>query len=331
MSNGKVTISDIAKELNVSIVSVSRALAEQPGVSDELKKKITEKAGEMGYTKNKKNEQLKILILYQQAQAQISGSSNISYKLQCLGKTLQEFNAYYHIEFIDRIPQESLTLPYILAQGFHFDGAILIGCFGMQYVALIKEKIKQMLFFTGYSPSYDFDCIWYDFKHAGYKACEYLLRNGHRQIGFIGHKPLYRNSEKLAGIMTALEAQQLPFNPRLVIDPDTAYQKNLLELINGQNAPTAFICDYDLTALELIQFLHANRIKVPADLSVIGSGNTEISHLAIPALTTIDVNIGYACKVAVETLVKRINFPDLPYQNIAILSNFIERDSVRKY
>ena len=63
---------------------------------------------------------------------------------------------------------------------------------------------------------------------------------------------------------------------------------------------------------------------------MIGSGNTEISSLTIPALTTLELNIDYSCETAVELLLKRINNPDKPYENIAINSQLIERESVNK-
>lgn len=330
MANGKTTISEIASALGVSIVSVSRALSEQPGVSEELKNKILEKARELGYIRNKKTEQPKILVLYQQTDSQISGSSNIGDKLQSIGMALQVVNAYYHIEFIDKSSQNNKAMPYNLTQGHSFDGAILIGNFNVEYANLIKEKIKYILFFTNYSPSSHFDCVWYDFNRAGYQACQYLIQNGHREIGFFGNKALFRNTQKIFGITDALKEHQLPCNQRLFVDYSENYQESILELVKSQNPPTAFICDYDLTALELIKILHPSDIKVPQDISIIGSGNTEISNLSIPALTTFDVNIQYACQVAIETLFKRINCPEKPYENIAILSDLVERDSVKK-
>lgn len=330
MSNRKITLSEIANALGVSIVSVSRALSEQPGVSEELKNKIIEKANELGYFRNKKCDQLKVLVLYQQTDSQISGGSNISEKLQNIAKALQAVNAYYHIEFVSKSSQNTKIMPYNLTQGNHFDGAILIGNFDLEYVNIIKEKIRHILFFTNYTPVYHFDSVWYDFNRSGYQACQYLIQNGHREIGFFGNNALFRNTQKVFGISVALKENQIPFNQKLIVDSDENYQQTIQELLKSKNPPTAFICDYDLTALELIKFLHTLGIIVPQDISIIGSGNTEISQLSIPALTTFDVKIEYACDVAVATLLKRINCPEKPYENIAILSDLIERDSVRK-
>jgi len=69
---------------------------------------------------------------------------------------------------------------------------------------------------------------------------------------------------------------------------------------------------------------------VPDDVSVIGSGNTEMSSLCIPALTTLEMHIDYACEMAVELLLKRFDRPEKPDESILINSTLIERESVRQ-
>lgn len=329
MKSGKITISDIADTLGISAVSISRALSGQPGVGEELKHKIIKKAKEMGYTKTKKNSQVRILVLYQHPSHPLD-SSNLTHKLQGIEKALQSVNAFYHMEFVDKTSVDKGVIPYNLTQGYGFDGVILIGKFSLEYANLIKEKINQLLFFTGYSPSYNSDCVWYNFSHAGYITCEYLIKKGHQRIGFVGNPKIFRNAERILGISAALEDYKLQMNPEFFGDLDENYLKNIRELIHTKSTPTALICDRDFTAFELIKLLYENDIKVPQDISIIGSGNTDMASLSIPALTTLDLNIEYSCAVAVTTLLKRISHPDKPYQYIGVLSNLVERDSVRR-
>ena len=110
---------------------------------------------------------------------------------------------------------------------------------------------------------------------------------------------------------------------------EESFEEKVTELISRKDAPTAIICQWDYTAIKLIKFLYEKGIKVPEDISVIGSGNTEMSSLSIPALTTLELNIDYACEVAVELLLKRINKPHKPYENITINSILVERDSIK--
>ncbi|MDR3594974.1 LacI family DNA-binding transcriptional regulator [Clostridium sp.] len=328
MKSDKVKISDIAKVLEVSTISVSRALSGQAGVSDELRNKIICKAKEMGYFKVKSNHDIKILVLHQKPFVQ--DTSNYSHMVQGIERAIQKSGCEYDLEFVDKDHQDELYLPYKIQKGIHFDGIIFIGRFKNEYVNFISNKIKNQVFYTGYSPSFDCDSVWYNFNNGGYKQCEHLIKNGHTQIGFLGNSSVYKNKEKVIGITSALEDYELEVREEFFIYEEN-FEEKILSLINSKDSPTAMICQWDYTAIKLIKFLYENGIKVPNDISVIGSGNTEMSSLSIPALTTLELNIDYACEVAVSLLLKGIGNPHKPYENITINSVLVERDSVKRY
>jgi LacI family transcriptional regulator len=323
----KITISDIAKNMGISSISVSRALSGQSGVGEDLRNKIIEKAKELGYYRSKAKENIKILVLHQRPFVQ--DSSNYSYMVQGIEKALQKVGCEYDLEFVDKDRQESLCLPDKFEKNIAYNGIIFIGKFNSHYVNYISEKVKNQVFYTGYSPAFDCDSVWYNFNNGGYKQCEYLIKNGHKSIGFLGNSSVYKNKEKVLGITSALEDYGLQY-----VDDYFVYEENFQEkiksLISRSDPPTAIICQWDYVAIKLIKFLYESNIRVPEDMSIIASGNTDISALSIPALTTLDMNIEYACKVAVELILKRINNPDKPYENIAINSVLIERESIKK-
>jgi LacI family transcriptional regulator len=322
----KVKIADIAKVLEISTISVSRALSGQAGVGEELRNRILIKAKEMGYFKARNNEDIKILVLHQKPFVQDTG--NYSHMIQGIEAAIQKKNCEYDIEFVDKDRQDDLYLPYKIQKGANFDGIMFIGRFNKEYVNFISTKIKNQVFYTGYSPSFDCDSVWYNFNNGGYKQCECLIKNGHTKIGFLGNSSVYKNKEKVLGITSALEDYELPIREEFFIYEEN-FEERITELISGKEAPTAIICQWDYTAIKLIKFLHEKGVKVPEDISVIGSGNTDISSLIIPALTTLELNIDYSCEGAVELLLKRINNPNKPYENITINSVLVERDSVR--
>lgn len=322
----KIKISDIAKSLEISTISVSRALSGQPGVSDELRSKILDKAKEMGYFKSKNKADIKILVLHQKPF--VNDTSNYSYMVQGIEKAIQKIECEYDFEFVDKERQDKLYLPNKIEKEINYDGIIFIGRFNSEFVKFISNKIKNQVFYTGYSPSFDCDSVWYNFNNGGYKQCEHLIKKGHKEIGFLGNSSIYKNKEKVLGITSALEDYQLLVRPEFFIYEEN-FEEKIIELINRKDAPTAIICQWDYTAIKLIKFLYEKGIKVPEDISIIGSGNTEISSLFIPALTTLELNIDYACESAVELLLKRINKPDKPYENITINSTLVERDSIK--
>lgn len=326
MKIDKVKISDIAKALEISAISVSRALSGQPGVGEELRNKILNKAREMGYFKLKSTEDIKILVLHQKPFVQ--DTSNYSHMVQGIEKAIQNVGCEYDLEFVDKDHQNELYMPYKIQKGSNFDGIIFIGRFNCKYVEFIATKIKNQVFYTGYSPSFDCDSVWYNFNNGGYKQCEYLIKKGHTQIGFLGNSSVYKNKEKVLGITSALEDYEIAIRDEFFIYEEN-FEDKIMGLVNRENAPTAIICQWDYTAIKLIKLLYENNINVPNDISIVGSGNTEMSSLSIPELTTLELNIDYACEAAVSLLLKRIRKPQKPCENITINSVLIERNSVK--
>lgn len=327
LKSRKTNISDIAKTLNISTMSVSRALSGKVGISEDLRSKVFEKAKEMGYTKHKINAAINILILHQKPFLQ--DNSNFSAMVQGIEKSIQNTNVEYSIEFVDKVSQDNMYLPIKLSKGNNFDGVLFIGRFNDDYAQYIKQKINNQVFYVGYSPSYDYDCVWFNFNNGGYKQCEYLIKKGHRNIGFLGNMDVFRNKERLLGMTSALEDYKIPIHEEFYINSDIDFQKSVDDLMCKKDKLTAIICELDSTAIKLMNFFNENGISVPRDISIIGSGNTEMSTLSLPPLTTLDLNIQYSCEAAVALLLKRITNPEKPNENVTINSTLVERESVK--
>jgi LacI family transcriptional regulator len=242
---------------------------------------------------------------------------------------LQEGDCDYDMEFTDKNNQAESVLPSRLQKGTHYDGLIFIGGFERTYIELLTGKISNYAYYIGYSPAKDGDCIWYNFNRSGYMQCEFLINKGHKRIGYLGNKG-YVSKEKVLGIISALEDNEISVNEDYFVYGEEQFDK-IDKLLKEKQGPTAFICQWDYVAMKLIRHLHEAGIKVPEDISIIGYGNTEMSALCIPALTTMELYIDYACESTVGLLLKRIKRPDKPYENILIHSTLVERDSVRSH
>ena len=328
----KITISDIASSLDISAISVSRALSGKVGVGEKLREEILLKAKELGYLKSINKNTYKVLVLHQRPL--IQENSNFSYMIQGIQRALQNMEISYHTEFVDKNNQDKMQLPLKLLKENNFNGLIFIGKFDDNYVALLKDKIKNYIFYTGYSPSCNVDSVWFNFNNGGYKQCEYLIKMGHVDIGFLGRRSiLFRNKEKVLGITSALETYGIPIHSEFFTYIEENFEENfeisVMNLLNGKHKPSAIICQGDFIAVKLINLLNKKGINVPEEISIISSGNTEMASLMLPTLTTLDLNIEYSCEIAVELLLKRINNPDKPCESITINSTLIPRESVK--
>ncbi len=324
----KVTIADIAQELSLSPVTISRALSGQPGVSSKLKAQILEKAKEMGYSRPQKGEPYKILVLYYK-ETPVQEASNLARMEQSIEKTLQEAGTDYFAEFIDSQAQKELKVPYHMTKSAAFDGVIFVGRFDPEYEKLIAKTAGSIVSFTGHSNSSEYDCVGFNIHNTGYKQCRYLIENGHRKIGFVsagGRK----NRDRLLGISTALEDYGISKREDSLFALELGHLDSISALFNAGQLPTAFVCDSDYTAMCFVQELFRLGLRIPDDISVIGSGNNEYATLSLTPLTTLDLNIEYCCELAVTTLIKRMERCDKPFESIEVISRLIERDSVKK-
>lgn len=327
MKNSGPNMADIAKTLGISAISVSRALAGQQGVGDELRARVLRKAEEMGYLRQRGGEISRLLLLHQKPYLQ--DNSNFSRIIQGMENALQAENGVYDTEFIDKPKQESLLLPQKVEAGSRYGGVIFIGGFEKSYIDFICARISACVCFGGYSPARNRDSVWYDFAAAGYEQCGILVAGGHRKIGFLGGGRSYSNREKALGVKIALEENGLAVDEAWFVYSEEELQEKLLARLKAGEGPTGFVCQWDYIAVRLIRLLHENGVEVPRDISVTGQGNTEISSLCIPALTTLDPEIDYACASAVKLIQKRMADPLKPVETVLVRPTAIKRDSVR--
>lgn len=327
MVSKKVTIAQIAEVLGVSSISVSRALSGSPGVSDELRGRIQNKARELGYKRGKKATRKHVLLLIRRKFE--ADSSNFSLLVQSLEHYIREFGMGFSMEFVEKSKQEENVLPANLRKGHCFDGVILLGQFVDSYAVFIQEQVPNMVILNGTSDRVNADFVYFNFNRSGYQATQHLLDKGHTQIGLIGVEGRFNTCQRLNGYRKALAQAGIEFNPNHVIDAHEGLEEGVEDMITTNELPSAFVCNSDRTAIRLVKYLHERDIAVPEQVSVIGSGNMEIASWVIPSLTTFDLNLDHACQMAAKRLLIRIEQPEAPEVTIFVNPDFVERKSVQ--
>lgn len=327
MLSKKVTMAQIAEALGVSSISVSRALSGSPGVSDELRERIQNKAQELGYKRGKKTTRKHVLLLIRR-KFEVD-SSNFSLLVQSLEHHIRELGMGFSMEFVERSKQEDNVLPANLGKGHRIDGVILLGQFVDSYAVFIQKHVPNMVIFNGTSDQVDADFVYFNFNRSGYQATQHLLDKGHTHIGLIGVEGRFNTCQRLHGYRKALAQAEVEFNPEYVIDAHEGLEEGVEDMITANTLPSAFVCNSDRTAIKLIKYLHERDIAVPEQVSVIGSGNMEIASWVIPSLTTFDLNLDHACQMATKRLLTRIEQPEAPEVTIFVSPDFVERKSVK--
>ena len=141
---------------------------------------------------------------------------------------------------------------------------------------------------------------------GGHTATEFLIRQGHRRIGFInGEAWMEAAQDRLKGYRRALATADLPLDAALMCDGDWMSGSGFectLRLMQLQRPPTAIFCANDLMALGALEALKQLKLRVPEDVSVMGYDDQEIARHAHPPLTTLVLPNYEMGQAAVEML-----------------------------
>lgn len=324
----------IADSLGVSKVTVSKALNDQPGVSDELRHKIKQRAKEMDYRINsaarslKSNKSYNIGLLISKKYLQYENSYYLSISTM-LTERFQQYGLSTIIEVISYEQESELELP-LMYRDQKVDGIVVIGQFSENYLKQLVNKESNLLFFDFYSEKFDVDCVISDNIESGLQITKELVQRGHSEIIFVGN--IYSTTsiqDRYLGYLKCMLMDKLPINPCCVID-DRTNDGELVEFNLPKQLPTAFVCNNDKVAYDLIKQLQNMGKNVPDDISVVGFDNTLFSTLSTPKLTTIDQNKDELIEKTCSVMAKKLENHDRRYNKIFVKSNVISRESIKE-
>ena len=211
------------------------------------------------------------------------------------------------------------------------DGIIVLGQFADEYVNTLLSYNIPTVFLDFYSSRIDVETVLSDNFFGAYTLTNYLIANGHRNIGFVGTVNSTSSiQDRYLGYYKSLIENRIPLNDKWVIDDRNDDGLMYSEFALPEEMPTAFVCNCDETAYSLINQLKLKGFSVPDDISVVGYDNHIYSTIANPRITTIDVNSYRMSSEAVEIIIKKIRDNNYKCGRILVTGKLIERDSVKK-
>ena len=167
---------------------------------------------------------------------------------------------------------------------------------------------------------------------GGHAATDYLIRAGHKRIGYVSGEPSMEASrQRMKGYRQALATADLPFDPTLVRDgnwqPLAGYEATL-DLMRLPSPPTAIFCANDLMALGCCDALRELDLRIPEDVAVMGYDDREIARHLHPPLTTVLLPHSEMGSLAAEILFDIIDRPPARPLQIKVECPIVERKSV---
>ena len=168
-------------------------------------------------------------------------------------------------------------------------------------------------------------------QRGGYLATRHLIELGHRQIAIItGPHDKQPALERLAGYQQALQEAGLPIDQGLIghgdFDCEGGYQA-MRRLMQSPTRPTAVFACNDLMAMGAIRALQEQGLSVPNDISVIGYDNIAFAAYLNPPLTSISQPKQELGQLAVQSLLERIQQPQLPARTLRLEPDLVLRDT----
>ncbi|MEF3306953.1 LacI family DNA-binding transcriptional regulator [Paenibacillus sp. GYB003] len=297
----RVTVKDIAKIAGVTQPTVSKALNNEPGVSEETRMRILSIAKELNYVPN------------------LAAKRLVTRESNCIGliwpKTEGLF--YYHLcHAIEReVTKRGLTFLISVA-----DPATAVRTFNEHFVDRILfwqssdwvpnapfikevEAFHGELLLMGGANMEGAHRIEIDRKRGIYKAVRHLAELGHRKITFVG-----RTSDKLNGFLQGMFEFGMEHHPDYFIRRDErgkVPEEAILKLFSdsGAERPTALIIDSQGVLFQMLKWFRKLKVAVPDDLSLIVYDDVpELEDVLDVPLTVVGPNIGDLAKKAVDTL-----------------------------
>ncbi|OPA80392.1 LacI family transcriptional regulator [Paenibacillus selenitireducens] len=330
----KITMQDIADRLNISKNSVSQALSGKDGVSEETRKLIIDAAEEMGYIysrgrKNTEEDAGTFVILASEfafSQRNFFGEIYLS-----IEKEAAKRNKRMVIQSIDKHAADHLILPPILTDQ-SVDGILILSHITDPYIQAVTETGIPTVLIDHHYPGIQADSILTNNRYAAYLAVQHLIDLGHTQIGFIGNIPFSPSYyERLDGYRLALYQAGIEYNPVWVFDRAKEEMDYVYDAIQGLDTqPTAWFCVNDGFGFFINSVLNKLGYHIPLDVSIVSFDNGQLSRITTPMTTTMDVDLSYFGRKAVEQLFWRIHHPEEPYVEILLRSNLILRESTQQ-
>lgn len=315
MSIGKeVTIYDLARQLNISIATVSRALKDDPVVSKKTRKRIADLAEEMGYRSNNFARNLR------------------TQRTDTIGVIVPRLNSYFMSTVIAGIENiaNSEGFNLIISQSSEsaqkemnsaktmfnnrVDGLLVSLAYDTDSLSHFKPFIRKnipLVFFDRVEDHANCLSILINNKKAAYEATTHLISRGRKRIIYITATPrrnLYFH--RLQGYKEALADQKIPFKEAYVLMSNLSQEAGAASanlILQMDPLPDAVFVANDNCAVGCMVALKQSGIRIPEDIAFVGFNNDPVSTVVEPNLTTINYP-GYEMgQVAARNLIHHLN------------------------
>ncbi len=343
MRNKSVKLADIAKELDLDISTVSKALNDHPKINKKTKKEVQKVARQLNYHRNSiatalvkgKSNLVGVMVPYTDENFFASVIRGIDHGLKNNDYRIIIFQSYDDIE-VEKNNIETMFRTQV-------DGIIASHAMkteNFEHYQDILARGMPLVLFDRFNDSIDSDVVAIDDFKGAYKAVSHLIDQGCKNIAHIaGYQNVHIYQERLRGYRQALLDNDFTFSPANVFKSDMSLEdaRRITSAVIQKKGdlPDAFFCSNDYTALGAIQILQENGIDIPEQISIVGFSNEDFTSFVTPSITSIDQHSREMGEIAAQHFFNQISSEkhltkkEFPTKTI-LTPELVVRDSSRK-
>jgi len=336
----KVKISDIARQSGVSLSTVSLALNNKPGVSQETRSRVLEAAAALEYPIKPavtvgKSYRLTTIGMVVKIDPDIPPQANPFYSKVIVG--IEDACRRKGINLLfATLPVDENNCPVEVPQLLYnniVDGLLMVGTFVDETITSMSGvQVPPIVLVDGYSNTESYDTVISDNFRAAYQVVHYLIDKRHRHIGLVGSDENCFPSlkDRRNGYLRALKESEIGevYIANFNINKSHGFQETI-SLLKEYPIITALFCVNDDVGSAAIKAVQDLGKRVPEDISIIGYDDTYIAANTHPALTTMHVDTVAMGRAAVHLLSLRLENPEAARMTLTIHPTLLERQSVR--
>lgn len=331
-----IKISHIARVLNLSRSTVSKALNDRKDVSIETKRRVNTMAERMGY---KPDYLARALVM-----KETKSIGLIVPDIECsffpdIARSISDYMDRYGYRVVltwskGRGDKELSLLEDLKER--KMDGIIIAPVSDNPNLSFFRRQFKEkypIVTIDNFLPQLKYiPFVGTDFRKGSFLATDFLIKLGHRKTGFMGpFRGSFSAGERIRGYKTALKRAGIEIDRRYILDVPLSIQGGYEAIKKLFKNTTAVFCASDLIAIGALNYLKEKSIKVPEEFSVVGFSNLiQARNMEVP-LTTMDQKTYVIAEKACEILLRLIHKEDLQERICLIEPELIVRKSTEKY
>jgi len=321
MRSAPVTIKDIAKALNISISTVSRALRGMPEIHADTRMAVMRLAEELDYQPNQLAKNL------------------LKSQTRTIGVILPNMSYYFFSAMLNSIEEAAMQAGYsvlvcqsnesylrektqmenlLRSQVEGFIISLSLDTNNCEHVERLVRKNIPLVLFDRYADSIRASKVIVDNFDAAFKATEHLVENGCKRIAFMAGPPqLLLSNQRIDGYRAALAKYGLPVSEQYILHCDYTQEDTLMQTLTMMNLPQppdGLLTVSDRIAYPAMYALKQKGVRIPEDIAIVSFNNEPISMFVTPSLTSISQPIQSMGMETVRLLLKQLEATDLaPY------------------